>query len=174
MIQMRSMWMSWWSVTMKSKTGYKLMGDNWRKLAPIIPADGRSHEETRASIGPTKAGQSYSWSTIPIEMNCLRGFLKISHIKTTFKWNWICVVTINVMEGPQQPVLQRIKRKLHCCIMRLRLQAQCPRSWAFARHGRCCCCRLLFMISGFVSAASWRLHPVLDVVLRRPRMMWLS
>ena len=30
----------------------------------------------------------------------------------------------------------------------------------------CCCYRLLFMISSFVSAASWRLHPVLDVVLR--------
>ena len=30
----------------------------------------------------------------------------------------------------------------------------------------CWCCRLLFMISGFVSAASWRLPPVLDVVLR--------
>ena len=29
-----------------------------------------------------------------------------------------------------------------------------------------CCCRLLFMISSFVSAASWMLHPVLDVVLR--------
>ena len=32
--------------------------------------------------------------------------------------------------------------------------------------GGSCCCRLLFMISSFVSAASWRPHPVLDVVLR--------
>ena len=32
---------------------------------------------------------------------------------------------------------------------------------------KCCCwCRLLFMISSFVSAASWMLHHVLDVVLR--------
>ena len=31
---------------------------------------------------------------------------------------------------------------------------------------KCCCCRLLFMISRFVSASKWRLHPVLDIVLR--------
>ena len=30
----------------------------------------------------------------------------------------------------------------------------------------CCCCRLLFTISSFVSAASWRPHPLLGVVLR--------